>query len=97
MRVECWTPTYDHTFRSLEVTPMVLFSHIPKDGEWYLTVTCQVCRCRLLLFLDLNNGNGNIQGVFNVTCPRCKRDQTLPAEHYRHSEKSQPDLCLEIL
>lgn len=76
---------------------MVLFSQKPQHGEWYLTVTCQTCQCRILLFHDLNEGKGNLRGVFTVTCPSCKRDQDLPPEHYHHNERANPDgLCLEL-
>jgi hypothetical protein len=43
----------------------------------------------MLLFRDLNNGQGNIDGVFVVTCPRCGRDKSLPIEHYQHSEREK--------
>jgi hypothetical protein len=39
---------------------MVLFAQKPQHGEWYLTVTCQTCKCKILLFHDLNNGNGSL-------------------------------------
>ncbi len=59
----------------------------PHVGQWFLSVTCERCDRRVLLFPDLNNGRGSIQAFFNVTCPNCKIKQTLPAEHYhQHRE-----------
>jgi hypothetical protein len=61
----------------------------PEEGQWYLSVTCDPCHCRILVFRDLNNGKGDIRGVFHMTCPHCKREQNLPVEHYQHHEGSQ--------
>lgn len=66
----------------------------PENGEWYLSTTCPNCDCRLVLLHDLNEGRGNIQGVYTVTCPECDREQTLPAEHYHHLVGHE-DLCDE--
>lgn len=69
----------------------------PKVGQWYLSVTCDKCNSKLLVFRDLNNGEGYVDGVFVMTCPHCKCERTLPIEHYQHRERRKPDICIEIL
>lgn len=69
----------------------------PKIGEWYLSVKCYQCNCELLIFHDLNHGQGSLNGQYRVTCPRCKDKRLRPAQHYQHREEKRPDFCLEIL
>ncbi len=76
---------------------MVRISSRPKFGEWYLSVTCPGCKCRSLIFRDLNEGRGSINGCVGIICPRCKSAQILPVEHYQHRERRKPDVSIEIL
>ncbi len=69
----------------------------PECGQWYLSATCQQCGCKILLFQDLNDGNGTIEASVHVTCPRCKLDQDLAIEHYQHEERRMPELCIQFL
>ncbi len=66
----------------------------PRSGQWYLSVTCDSCNFKMLLFRDLNKGKGNTNGIFVVTCPRCGRDKNLPLEHYHHGERGNSKLPL---
>lgn len=67
----------------------------PQYGQWYISVTCRKCNCMMLLFHDVNNGQGNANGVIHVTCPYCKRDQNLPVDHYQH--EGRKNRCIEII
>ena len=63
-----------------------------RPGQWYLTATCDICRCKIVLFSDLNNGRVEIKAVYGVTCPRCHNEANLPIQHYRHTEPADPQL-----
>jgi hypothetical protein len=60
-----------------------------RAGEWYLTATCQVCHCKIVLFPDLNNGGVEIKAECGVTCPRCRTEARLPIQHYQHTEPTE--------
>ena len=66
-------------------------------GEWYLAATCKACKCKIVLFPDLNNGKGNIAGSFAIVCPRCRCPGSFNAEHYHHSETRNPELYVEVI
>jgi len=66
----------------------------PIVGQWYLAATCKACNCKILLFPDLNNGQGNLSGSFALVCPQCKCQGSFDAEHYQHSETIKPDSCM---
>jgi hypothetical protein len=42
-------------------------------------VRCDFCKCTILIFHDLNHGQGNINGEYRLRCPRCSNAQTLPS------------------
>jgi hypothetical protein len=52
-------------------------------GNWYISLVC-ACRRRLILFRDLTEGKGNLQGVYTLTCPACGAQGSYTAEHYQH-------------
>ncbi len=64
---------------------------IPIPGDWYIATTCKDCKCKILLFHDLNNGNSNVNGSFALVCPRCKCEGNFKVEHYRYSETGRPE------
>jgi hypothetical protein len=55
-------------------------------GNWYISIVC-VCNKRVILFRDLTNGTGTLQGLLGLTCPACDHWGSYPAEHYLHSPK----------
>jgi hypothetical protein len=63
---------------------MIPLIHNPLKDHWYLSATCSRCCFRILIFDDLNEGRGSINGTVHVTCPNCISSQNLPLEHYRH-------------
>jgi hypothetical protein len=63
---------------------MIPFIQNPENGQWYLSATCGICRFKLLVFHDMNNGKGTVDGRYVVTCPQCEKSQSLPVEHYQH-------------
>jgi DNA-directed RNA polymerase subunit RPC12/RpoP len=66
----------------------------PTNGQWYLSARCQACGFRMLVFCDLNDGKGTVEGSYLVTCPRCNKRQSLPAEHYQHRDrKLKPEIA----
>ena len=67
---------------------------IPITGDWYIATTCKDCKCKILLFHDLNNGNSNVKDSFALVCPRCKCKGSFNAEHYQYFEKRKPDICI---
>ena len=69
----------------------------PKPGQWYLAATCKECKCKILVFPDLNNGEANLKGSFVVTCPKCKLKGAFEVEHYHHRERRKPELSIEII
>ena len=50
-------------------------------------VTCESCKCKILLFRDLNNGNSNIGGSLALICPRCRCKGSLDAQHSEPNER----------
>lgn len=66
-------------------------------GEWYLSVKCYQCDCDVLIFHDLNQGQGSLKGQYVVACPRCKDMQVRDINRYQHREERQPAVCFEIL
>lgn len=60
---------------------------IPIPGDWYIATTCKDCKCKILLFHDLNNGKSNLKGSFALVCPRCECKGSFKAEHYQYFEK----------
>lgn len=61
---------------------MVPFSELVA-GHWYITIECP-CSERLILFADLTQGKGTLQGSFVITCPACGTRGSYTAEHYYH-------------
>jgi hypothetical protein len=55
-------------------------------GTWYISVVCS-CRERVILFRDLTNGRGTLQGTFGLKCPACGKEGSFPAEHYQHNPR----------
>ena len=66
-------------------------------GQWYIVVTCDGCKCKILLFNDLNEGRSKLRGSFVVICPRCQREASMAVEHYQHSETGKLFLALKPL
>jgi len=60
----------------------------PVAGEWYIAATCDDCKCRILLFPDLNNGDGNINGYVYSICPDCGCEANFALEHYLHEAET---------
>lgn len=55
-------------------------------GEWFISVVCEHCRHRILLFPDLNKGKSELrQSRVQITCPQCDHDGAYVAEHYQHA------------
>lgn len=50
---------------------MVPKSHL-RPGSWYINLRCD-CGEMLVLFADLTNGKGKLQGSFVITCPVCDK------------------------
>ena len=57
-------------------------------GHWYISIEC-ACGERLVLFADLTEGKGNLQGSFRVTCPACGTQAFYPAEHYHYEPETK--------
>ena len=66
-------------------------------GQWYIVVTCDGCKCKILLFHDLNEGRSKLRGSFVVICPTCQREASLAVEHYQHREKGKPTFATKPL
>jgi hypothetical protein len=64
---------------------MVVRDLVP--GNWYITILCD-CGERLILFADLTEGKGSLQGSFKITCPACRTAGTHPAQRYRHESEN---------
>ena len=61
-----------------------------ESGRWYIVVTCRGCDARLPLFEDLKEGQGKQLwlGLYFLTCPYCRLEETYSAEHYFHEPKA---------
>jgi len=66
-------------------------------GQWYIVVTCDGCKCKILLFHDLNEGRSKLRGSFVVICPTCQREASLAVEHYQHCETGKPTFAVKPL
>jgi hypothetical protein len=70
---------------------MLLLSDLV-PGNWYIAVVC-ACGERLIVFLDLSEGQGTLDGSYTVYCSQCGTNGTYPAEHYHHQpSNSKTDL-----
>jgi hypothetical protein len=70
----------------------------PQLGRWYIAVTCEKCKSKLVLFPDLTEGKSDLQrSGYSLICPRCKDLTDGKAEHYQHRERRRPALLIEIL
>ncbi len=62
-------------------------------GHWYISIAC-ACGERLVLFADLTEGKGSLQGSFEITCPACCKRASYPAEHYHYDPSKEPQLVV---
>lgn len=58
----------------------------PREGVWYIVVSCSKCTRTIFLFPDLNDGKGAIDANYVVTCPRCGHKDGYQATHHFHSD-----------
>ena len=54
------------------------------SGTWYISVVCS-CRKRIVLFRDLTDGQGSVNGEFRLRCSGCGKSGSFSAEHYLHN------------
>ena len=53
-------------------------------GEWYISVVCEHCHQRVLIFHDLSEGKSELElSRFHITCPKCQEEGSYIAEHYQ--------------
>lgn len=53
------------------------------SGEWFISVVCEQCNHRVLLFNDLSDGKSDLrQSRFNIVCPECQVEGSYVVEHY---------------
>ena len=52
-------------------------------GEWYISVVCEVCKRRVLLFRDLSKGKSKVEKSWiSLKCPECHQNTSSQIEHY---------------
>jgi hypothetical protein len=68
----------------------------PIADQRYHAVTCESCKCKILLFCDPNNGDINIEGSFALICPRCRYKGSLDAQHTQHERRTPHSLSVEM-
>ena len=55
--------------------------------EWYISVVCEHCSHRILLFHDLSEGKSELlRSRIHVMCPNCQEEGSYMAEHYQQPE-----------
>lgn len=53
-------------------------------GKWYISVVCEQCSHRTLLYHDLTKGESDLRrSRIVVNCPECHREAPLLVEHYQ--------------
>jgi hypothetical protein len=53
-------------------------------GKWYISVVCEKCSHRTLLFHDLNQGKSDLgRSRIVSTCSQCHTQASLVVEHYQ--------------
>ena len=53
-------------------------------GEWYISVVCEKCSHRTLLYRDLSEGKSDLKrSRIVVTCSECNTEAPLLVEHYQ--------------
>jgi ribosomal protein S27E len=53
-------------------------------NEWYISVVCEHCNHRVLLFPDLSNGTSELmRSRLHITCPECEEEGSYMFEHYQ--------------
>lgn len=60
----------------------------PTPGKWYISVVCEHCKRRIILFPDLSLGESDLKNSrITLDCPKCHSTGSAPAEHYLHPKK----------
>ena len=59
----------------------------PIVDQPYRAVTCESCKCIILLFHPPVTGNTNINAPFTLICPRCRCEGSCDPQHPRHYER----------
>jgi ribosomal protein S27E len=53
-------------------------------SKWYISVVCEKCSHRTLLYRDLTEGKSDLGKTFVKTvCPNCKTEASRQIEHYQ--------------
>ena len=59
----------------------------PFAPEWFISVFCESCAHRVLLFRDLSEGQSDLhQSRWLITCPYCFVEGAYLVEHYQQVE-----------
>jgi hypothetical protein len=60
----------------------------PTPGKWYISVVCEHCMQRIILYPDLSKGKSDLKNSrISTTCPRCQAATSSAVEHYMRPKK----------
>jgi hypothetical protein len=60
----------------------------PTPGQWYISLVCEFCKRRIILFPDLNEGTSDLMNSrISMICPKCQTETSSAVEHYLHLRK----------
>ena len=59
----------------------------PIVDQRHHAVTCESCKCKILLFRHPNSVNSNINAPFALICPRCRCEGSCDPQQPRHYER----------
>jgi hypothetical protein len=61
-------------------------------GTWYISVVCETCSHRTLLYHDLTEGKSDLRRSRIVTtCSECNTEAALLVEHYQVPMETPPN------
>ena len=52
------------------------------QAKWYVSVKCEQCKTRSVLFPDDTNGKGEFDLPYYFTCANCRREDVQHVERY---------------
>ena len=60
----------------------------PSPGKWYISLVCEHCKRRILLFPDLSQGKSDLKNSrISTECPECHKETSSEVEHYWRPRK----------
>ncbi len=64
----------------------------PSPGQWYISVLCEHCKRRIILYPDLSQGKSELNNSrISLQCPECDAETSSQVEHFFQPKKRSSD------